>query len=85
MGLKILRRTILAFLLVTVLPGGLALAKETDIVQAAGRGDLAKVQSLLAKGADVNIQAKNGATALFVASELGHADVVKELLSKGVT
>ena len=44
------------------------------------------VGQLLAKGADVQAQDKNGATALMLASGvvgLGHAEVVGQLLAKG--
>jgi len=54
-----------------------------DLVGAAARGDLAAVQALLVKGADVNAKTNNDATALIVASQAGHLDVVQALLTKG--
>ncbi len=48
---------------------------------AAGRGDPAVVEALLAKGADVNAKDESGITALMWAS--GHLDVVQALLAEG--
>ncbi|HLC18327.1 MAG TPA: ankyrin repeat domain-containing protein, partial [Thermodesulfobacteriota bacterium] len=57
---------------------------DTGIIDAAIKGDLKGVQSLLAKGADVNAKrSDDGATALYMASQEGHTEVVKELLAKG--
>ena len=54
--------------------------QEDSIAIAAGKGDLARVQALIAAQADVNAKAANGATGLMLASTNGHADVVKALL-----
>jgi ankyrin repeat protein len=64
-----------------------------DLVEAARRGDLPEVKSLLAKGADVNAKIKVGGrlnipkeattTALKAASFGGHREVVEELLDNG--
>ncbi len=51
--------------------------------RAASAGDLAKVQELLAAGADVNAANKYGGTALAFASDKGHAAVVNLLLERG--
>lgn len=51
--------------------------------EAARKGDVALVTSLLDQGADVNAKFRYGTTALFKASERGHADVVKVLLARG--
>lgn len=53
---------------------------------AAGRGSLDIVEAFLAAGANVNVRAIDGQsrrTALQVAAELGHVDVVKILLQHG--
>lgn len=54
-----------------------------EIHDAAGRGDLPAVTSLLDKGADVNEKTNNGQTALMLASSNGHKEVVQLLLAKG--
>ena len=56
-----------------------------DLINAAGRGDAAAVQALLAKGADVNAMrsGSNDATPLIMASLNGHLDVVQALIAKG--
>ena len=41
------------------------------------------MQALLAKGAEINHQAKNGVTALIIAAEKGKEAVVQALLAKG--
>jgi hypothetical protein len=51
--------------------------------EAARKGDVALVTSLLDQGADVNAKFRYGTTALFKASERGHTDVVKVLLARG--
>lgn len=51
--------------------------------EAARKGDVAAVTSLLDQGADVNAKFRYGTTALFKAAERGHADVVKALLARG--
>lgn len=51
--------------------------------EAARKGDVAAVTSLLDQGADVNAKFRYGTTALFKASERGHAGVVKVLLARG--
>jgi ankyrin repeat protein len=51
--------------------------------EAARKGDVAAVQTLLDKGADVNAKFRYGTTALFKAAERGHIEVVKLLLARG--
>ena len=51
--------------------------------EAARKGDVATVQTLLDKGADVNAKFRYGTTALFKAAERGHTEVVKLLLARG--
>src|SRR5829696_2452771 len=55
----------------------------TPLMGAAARGRVADVRALLAAGADVNAQDKDGRTALMFAAAAGHVDTVKALLSKG--
>lgn len=57
--------------------------KTYDLLIASGRGDIQAVKALLAKGASVNVQTKEGATALIFAAQNGYIDIVKALLAKG--
>ena len=54
-----------------------------DLIDAALRGDAAAVQTLLAKGIDVNAKRTDGVTALMASSQNGHGEVVQALLAKG--
>ena len=65
-----------------------AMAKDTatlneQLIEAAQRGDLALVKTILAQGADVNGKDEEGATALMVAANAGHLAVVSALLDRG--
>ncbi|MBN1974173.1 MAG: ankyrin repeat domain-containing protein [Sedimentisphaerales bacterium] len=53
------------------------------ILEAAEKGDLEKVQSLIESGADVNIKNNGGWTPLYMASNGGYLDVAKVLIDKG--
>ena len=53
------------------------------LIYAAFTGDLATVEDLLSRGANVNISDGEGRTPLLRASERGHLEVVKELLARG--
>jgi hypothetical protein len=53
------------------------------LLEAADKRDLAQVQALLDKGADVNVQANNGLTALMVAARRGDSAMVEALLARG--
>ncbi len=53
------------------------------LINAADRGDAAKVRALLAKGADPNAADEGGATPLNSAADEGHAEVVSILLAAG--
>ena len=57
-----------------------------DLIRAAKKGDISTVQTLLAKGAEVNAKdAKiaGGWTALIYAAQFGHLAIVQALLAKG--
>ena len=54
-----------------------------SLIQAAVEGDLARVRSLLASGADVNARDADGATVLMRAAHLGRLDVVRALVDAG--
>jgi uncharacterized protein len=57
--------------------------RAVELVDAADKGDLAKVWSLLAAGVDPNGFNKNKVNALFCAAYEGHVDIVRELLAVG--
>src|SRR6185436_5228434 len=64
--------------------GGAAVADPGEALRsAASAGDLAKVQELLASGADVNAANAYGGTALAFACDHGHPAVVDLLLARG--
>ncbi len=56
---------------------------ESDIWDAARRGDLERVKTLIDSGVDVNAQTRYNATPLYFAAGYGHAELVEFLLDKG--
>jgi ankyrin repeat protein len=74
---------VLALLLVASRSGSAAEDAGDALRRAAGTGDLAKVQELLAAGVDVNSANAYGGTALAFASDHGHPSVVDLLLAHG--
>jgi uncharacterized protein len=62
-----------------------AAADPTPLLDAAKRGDVTAVRTLLAAGADVNAASGDGLTPLHVAAEAGRLDVVKVLLDAKAT
>lgn len=73
----------LALLFATSSPCAAADDPGEALRRAASAGDLAKVQELLAAGADVNAGNRYGATALAYACDKGHTAVVNLLLERG--
>ena len=55
----------------------------TELMYAVELGDLAKVEALLASGADVNARNDGGATALLMAAAYGSKEIVARLLAAG--
>lgn len=55
----------------------------TDLMQAAGAGDLGRLQELIRYGVNVNERSLNGSTALMFAARNNHVDVVRLLLAAG--
>ncbi len=53
----------------------------TDLRDASGKGDTARVKALLASNIDVNEMSEDGMTALMLASKNGHTEVVRMLLA----
>lgn len=55
----------------------------TDLMIAASRGELARVEGLIAEGAEVNARDAFGYSALMYAASAGHAAVIETLLDAG--
>jgi hypothetical protein len=73
MPLPALRRRSLAALAIAIAAGGVAAQGRPMLVDAAARGDLARVEALLRTGADTELRDANGRTALLAAR---NADVM---------
>src|SRR4051812_22703409 len=54
-----------------------------ELIDAAEKGDLAKVQKALEKGANINHRNSNAHAALAGAASAGHKDIVQYLLDRG--
>jgi uncharacterized protein len=61
----------------------LAQGQAAALVEAAGRGDLARVQALLRAGADIEQRDANGRTAVLAATDGNHVEVVRALIARG--
>lgn len=72
------------FVIVAVVCPSSAFADDADdLIDAAFRGDIVQLQSLLKKGVDVNAKGTNGETALWMAAGAGHTEIVEALLERG--
>ena len=56
----------------------------SKLLKAATAGEVAKVERLLTKGADVNARDQDGRTALMMAALGGHTETVKALMAAAV-
>ena len=73
--------------MLSILCAGALFGQPVPLVEAAGKGDLATVSSLLADGANpdqTDNSAIKGWTALMAAAESGSSDVVRALIIAGV-
>lgn len=77
------RLTLVLTLLFMILLSFPCYANDEDFIEAVYKGNILKVQTLLNKGADVNARDGLYNTALIIASQNGHTDIVKALLDKG--
>ena len=77
-----------AFFLINEAPGvdidALDAHTQTALILAAGRGDVAVMQALVAKGADVNARTGTGTTALLGAISRGHEEAALYLVEEAV-
>ena len=76
---KFMRKILLVLLCVTLVGCG----RNISLFNAAQNGNAETVRKLIALGADVNYQKKDGWTPLMTAAAEGHADAVKVLLENG--
>src|SRR5713101_7701991 len=75
-----MNRLVLAILFFSFTTPAFAEDPKEQFLAAARKGDVEKVNALLAKGVDVNAKTRYGATALWFAAYKGHLEVVKVLL-----
>jgi ankyrin repeat protein len=59
------------------------LPQEAEMLEAAGKGNTARVQELLERGVNVNMRGADGNTPIMEATYGGHLDVIKLLLDHG--
>ena len=59
--------------------------QRTHLMYAAMRGNIARMRWLLARGAQLELKDCQGKTALAVASEFGHLEMVRELITRGAS
>ena len=74
-----LERFLVAAVLAAMLPASAAAAGRAPLVDAAERGDLAAVRSLIAQNTDVNAAREDGHTALHAAAHADRADIAEAL------
>ena len=69
-------------LIIGILPACKTL-QMTPIIQATDQGQLDTVNQMLAQGENVNSATPEGVTPLFIASLIGHEDIVRRLIKNG--
>ena len=78
-------RFLVAVALAAMLPAGAAAAGRVPLVDAAERGDLAAVRTLLGQKTDVNAGREDGHTALHAAAHADRRDIAEALLKAGAS
>ena len=81
--MKTVRKLIVVIFTFLTLAVSAHAADDSPLFEAVKMGDIAAVEALLAKGADVNAKDKYGGTPLHVASKKGKKDIAELLLAKG--
>src|SRR5262245_13828546 len=76
-------RLLAAALLMALLPASARAAEPAPLVDAAARGDLATVRTLIGKKSDVNATRVDGTTALHAAVNADRLDIADALLRAG--
>ena len=77
------RTAVLLIVLLIPLLASAAFINQKKLIKAAKKGNAAKIEKLLARGADVNAKNKEGRTALMGAAFAGHTAIVQALLEAG--
>ena len=78
-----MKKVLVVFLVLVFAVTIFAQDKNAELFDAVKDGDLATVQKLISKGADVNAKDNDGSTALKIAIDFGKSDVADFLRSKG--
>ena len=71
------------FIAIVLIAAMAASSAQASLARAAKKGDLEKVEKLIAEGADLDATDSRGNSALYLAASKGHADVVEALAQAG--
>lgn len=81
--MKILNKSLILLGLIASINIGYAMEKESPLHEAAKKGDVTQVKTLIEEGANINEQDAKGRTPLHWATEKGHPEVVEALIEAG--